>query len=70
MHGLPAGAILACVDVGMQVMEPEECRELALLYREVAQETHGPDKEGLLAIAVQLEEMADEEDGGPYRTIH
>ena len=51
-------------------MEPEECRQLALLYREVADETFGSEREGLLAIATQLEDLADDEDGGTYRTIH
>jgi hypothetical protein len=51
-------------------MEPEECRQLALLYREVADETFGTEREGLLAIASQLEELADDEDGGAYRTLH
>ena len=51
-------------------MEADECRQLAILYREVAEETNGSEREGLLAIAAQLEELADEEDGGVYRTIH
>ena len=55
---------------GLEPMEPEECRQLALLYREVADETFGSERDGLLAIAVQLEELADDEGGGIYRTIH
>lgn len=51
-------------------MEPDECRQLALLYREVADETFGSEREGLLAIAAELEELADGEDGGTYRTVH
>lgn len=51
-------------------MEADECRQLALLYREVADETFGSEREGLLAVAAQLEELADDEDGGIYRTIH
>ena len=51
-------------------MESDECRQLALLYREVAEETFGSEREGLLAIAAELEELADDEDGGTYRTIH
>jgi hypothetical protein len=51
-------------------MEADECRQLALLYREVAEETFGNERDGLLAIAAQLEELADDEDAGAYRTIH
>ena len=50
-------------------MESNECRQLALIYREVAEETNGSEKEGLLAIAAQLDQMADDE-GVAYRTIH
>ncbi|HEY4113198.1 MAG TPA: hypothetical protein VGM17_03975 [Rhizomicrobium sp.] len=51
-------------------MDADECRELALLYREVAEETFGNERDGLLAIAAQLEELADEEEGGIPHTIH
>jgi hypothetical protein len=51
-------------------MEPEECRQLALLYRVAAEDSFGTEREGLLAIASQLEELADDEDGGTRHTIH
>jgi hypothetical protein len=54
----------------MTPMDADECRELALLYREVADETSGNERDGLLAIAAQLEDLADEEDGSTPRTIH
>jgi hypothetical protein len=51
-------------------MDPDECRFLAVLYREAAEESNESERDGLLVIAAQLEELADEEDGGVYRTIH
>ena len=51
-------------------MDAHECRELALLYREVAEEVSGNEREGLLAIADELDELADDEDGTRARTIH
>jgi len=51
-------------------MDADDCRELALLYREVAEETRGDERDGLIAIAIQLEEIADEEDGSTPRTLH
>lgn len=50
-------------------MESEECRQLALIYRAVAEGSFGSEREGLLAIAAQLEELADDEDDAVH-TIH
>ena len=51
-------------------MDADECRELALLYREVAEEVAENEREGFLAIADELDGIADDEDGLPTRTIH
>ncbi len=54
-------------------MGPEECRQLALLYREVAEEKSGDERERLLVIAANLEEMADDDGGDDprdFRTLH
>ena len=51
-------------------MDADECRELALLYREVAEEVSENEREGLLAIADELDEIADDEDGTLSRTLH
>jgi len=51
-------------------MDADECRELALLYREVAEEVSGNEREGLLVIADELDELADEDDRRRVRTIH
>lgn len=64
------GRRLALVTWEITDMEPDECRWLALLYRDQAEIASGSEREGLLAMAAHLEEMADDEDGGPSRTIH
>ena len=51
-------------------MDADECRELALLYREVAEEVSGNEREELLAIADELDELANDEDGALSRTLH
>lgn len=60
-------------NLGTWTMKPDECRQLALLYREVAEEKSGDERARLLLIAANLEEMAEEEDGGDsrdFRTLH
>jgi hypothetical protein len=55
------------------IMGPEECRQLALLYREVAEEKSGDERCRLLLIAANLEQMAedeDQEDDRDFRILH
>jgi len=54
-------------------MGPDECRQLALLYREVAEEKSGDERARLLLIAANLEQMADDDDvddDRDFRTLH
>jgi hypothetical protein len=55
-------------------MEPEDCLQLALLYREVAEEKSGDERARLLLIAENLEQMAENDSGDSdsrdFRTLH
>ena len=51
-------------------MGPDECRQLALLYREVAEEKSGDERARLLLIAANLEQMADDEDVDDARDLN